>query len=136
MFWTKTRGFIAFFLFLFLAAPIEFNLALYFGEIQGALIHGVLYFFAVIVAIESFMRLVTHPEIAGRPAVFFLKALLLVPVVLFVIDFVPKRFGGNPTAMGQWKYQERAALFAAFCAVITHMIIEHANSTLREMKER
>ncbi|HEY2975318.1 MAG TPA: hypothetical protein VGJ48_22570 [Pyrinomonadaceae bacterium] len=134
MTWQQTRGFLAFFLFLLLAAPIEFNLALYFGEAQRALIGGVLYFFAIIVAIESLMRLVNHPEIAGRPLVFFLKCFLLIPVVLFAIDFMPKRFGGNPTAMGQWQYQERAALFAALGAVITQIVLEATNSTLRRMK--
>ena len=136
MTWQRLRGFIAFVLFLILAAPIEFNLALYFGEAHAALIHGVLYFFAIIVAIESFMRLVNHPDMAGRPLTFFLKCLLWVPVVAFVVDFMPKRFGGNPTAIGQWQHQGKAALFAALGAVITQVVLEATNSTLRKMKDR
>jgi len=126
----------AFLLFLLLAAPLEFNLAAYFGEADRALLNGALYFFAVTVAIESWMRLETHPELAGGAGVFFLKLLLLVPIGLFVLDFVPKRFGGNPAAAGQWQFQGRAALLAGLAALVTHAIVESVNESRKRALEK
>jgi hypothetical protein len=128
-------GLVAFVMFLVVAAPLEFNLAMFYGETNRALLHGALYFFAVTIAVESLMRLETHPEIAHRTSVSLLKLLLLFPIILFVVDFLPRRFGGNPNYIGLWKFQVPAAVSASILTLVTHVFVETANDVVLERKK-
>jgi hypothetical protein len=91
--------FILFLIFSILAAPLEYHIkwagpwskgkAAFLDAVAQPLIYGLLFFYAVIIAIEALMHLAAYPQVAARPAVQTIKCvgylLTILPFSLYVL---------------------------------------------------
>src|SRR5260370_5476697 len=89
---------VLFLLFSMLAAPSEFHFDWYFGYRSGlsigqamddALIQGVLFFYALVMATETLMRLHSDPLLEERLAITALRVSCAAPVLVFFVEFLP-----------------------------------------------
>jgi hypothetical protein len=87
-----------FVLFAALAAPLEYHVKWLAPWTRGLmdlsealdapLIHGALFFYSIIVAIEALFRLEMHPDRAARPASYVLKAFCFFVPLVFAVYLV------------------------------------------------
>jgi hypothetical protein len=135
MWWYRN---ILFFLFTALAAPLEFHIHWFLGltkrgrpfveAINEPLVSGTLFFYSVIVVVEAFMRLETHPADLKRPGTLALKilcGLLFLPFLGFLTNV-------DSPLRGRWiHFQWGTALLSFFVAIIVHLYISKVDALLK-----
>ncbi len=123
MAWGVIRTFLYFLIFVCLAAPLEFHLALYYGHSADAMLRGALYYFAVIVSIEALFRLATHPEVAGTLPIVGLRLLCAIPIAMFTLEVLPLAAHSGGVFSTEPRGQVAAAIIAIVGALIAHYVI-------------
>lgn len=124
---------ITFLLFCAFAAPIQFHVEWYrlwshrdSSWMGKALSTGPLYFYAVILCIEAFLRLEHFPKLVNHDnRIWFLRLFLLVPIVVFVLQFLisPHYATGAPIALEERYVQFLTGLTSFILATLVHWII-------------
>lgn len=118
---------VLFLVFILIAAPLQFNLALYYGHVSTALLEGSLYFFAVVAAAEAWMRLENHPEVASAISTLLMKLLCAIPLVLFALDFLPAKYGSATPTPRDCHFQIPAAVLSLGISVVVHFYLSWLN---------
>lgn len=121
-----------FFVFSILAAPSEFHLDWYFGyrsglslatAIETPLLHGVLFFYALVMSTETLMRLHSAPGVEERLAVTGLRMSCAIPIAIFFIEFAPRQFAMVPADALSVKAEWFAAALSLLISTIAHVYL-------------
>jgi hypothetical protein len=135
MWWYRN---ILFFLFVILAAPLEYHVHWFIGltqkgenfvqAINEPLISGALFFYSIIVVVEAIIRIDTHPTAINRPAVKSLKVVCM----LLVIPFAGFLTNINSPLGGWWIFFQWVTAVLSFAiAAIVHGYISKIEPVLR-----
>lgn len=133
------------FLFLFfaaLAAPLEYHvkwiapwtrgMVAFEQAVNDPLVHGSLFFYSVIVAIEALFRIEMHPGRAERPAAKFLKGccyISLIPVLVFLIR------GLDAPLTGGWiTFQWYLAIACLLLSLVVFLYFQKADKIVSQMQ--
>jgi hypothetical protein len=134
------RG-ILFGIFYILAAPLEYHVkwaepwvkgeVAFLDAVGRPLVSGMLFFYAVIITVESLVHLAAYPQVTTRLAVRVIKifgyALSIVPFFLYVLRGVEE-----PLSDGWIKFQLCVAVLSLLLAVIVQLYTARLERYLHE----